>query len=191
MNGQSGEAPVPLARKIARLVEERGWNQEDFARMSRLARHTVRRILLSDGNVRLHNTTIQACAGALGLTVSELRDTPLGRLLARVGAPSARDGDAARKRYDLATQPELRAWVDRNPDRAAGLSNTEFDELLSLQGTGGPLTPCGVEHYAGEIERKRKLIEMVHAVAGTEYIELLEQLVRVLYEKVQPYPDRA
>ena len=31
-----------LAAKIARLVEERGWNQEDFARITKLNRQTVR-----------------------------------------------------------------------------------------------------------------------------------------------------
>ena len=30
-----------LANKIARLVEEKGWNQEDFARISQLNRHTA------------------------------------------------------------------------------------------------------------------------------------------------------
>src|SRR5207237_4556072 len=34
-----------LASKIARLVEERGWNQEDFARATQLNRQTVRHIL--------------------------------------------------------------------------------------------------------------------------------------------------
>jgi hypothetical protein len=62
--------------------------------------------------------------------------------------------------------------------------------LLSLQGTGGPLTTIGVEHFVGQIERKRKLIHKVQAVAGTEYIDLLEQLVNLMYEKVQPYGDR-
>jgi hypothetical protein len=66
-----------------------------------------------------------------------------------------------------------------------------MDELLSLQGTGGPLTRIGVEHFVGLIERKRQLLHKVHAIAGTEYLELLEQFIDLLYEKVQPYPDRA
>ncbi len=51
------------ARKIARLVEERGWNQEEFAGITRLNRHTVRQILLA-GDRRLRNATISACARA-------------------------------------------------------------------------------------------------------------------------------
>ena len=45
MNEQPSSATVELANKIARLVEERGWNQEEFARIARLNRHTVRQIL--------------------------------------------------------------------------------------------------------------------------------------------------
>jgi transcriptional regulator with XRE-family HTH domain len=180
-----------LAFKIARLVEERGWNQEDFARTAGLNRQTVRRILQTQGERRLRNGTIGRCAKALGLSVNELRQLPLDRLLPRMaGAPPAVDDGRLRRLYETATQPELIAWVGRNPDRARHLSDQEWDELLSLQGTGGPLTRVGVEHYVELVERKRRLLEQVHAVAGTEYLELLEKFVGLLYDKVQPYPDR-
>src|SRR5215467_16167993 len=73
-----------LAAKIARLVEERGWNQEDFARIANLNRHTVREIIKNGGGRRLRNATVSQCAAALGLHVNELRDLPLDRLLARM-----------------------------------------------------------------------------------------------------------
>src|SRR5262245_18212842 len=73
-----------LANKIARLVEERGWNQEDFARISKLNRHTVRQILHGGPKRQLRNATVSQCAKALGLTVSELRNLPLERLLPRM-----------------------------------------------------------------------------------------------------------
>jgi hypothetical protein len=92
--------------------------------------------------------------------------------------------------YEKATQPELVAWIERNPERAARLSPDEVDELLSLQGTGGPLTAFGIAHWVEMLERKRRLLEQAAVVAGTEYVELLEQFVAVLYEKVQPYRDR-
>jgi transcriptional regulator with XRE-family HTH domain len=184
-------APNELAHKIARLVEERGWNQEEFARIARLNRHTARQILLPGGTRRLRNATISACARALGLTVNELRTQPLERLLPRMADPHAGGpADALRRMYDQATQPELRAWVERNPDRARHLSPEEMDELLSLQGTGGPLTAFGVEAFVERIERRRRLIQKIHAIAGTEYLDLLEQMVDLLHEKVQPYRDR-
>jgi transcriptional regulator with XRE-family HTH domain len=186
MSGNASE----LAGKIARLVEERGWNQEDFARGAQLNRQTVRQILGQNGQRRLRNATISACARALGMSVSELRDRPLEQLLARVNRRAPTDGDEhLRRLYEQATQPEVMAWIERQPDRARQLSAEEIDELLSLQGTGGPLTSAGVEYFVALIERKRRLIQQVHAVAGTDYLELLEKFVGLLYEKVQPYAE--
>lgn len=183
-----------LPTKIARLVEERGWNQEDFARIAGLNRQTVRQILLPGADRRLRNATVGACARALGLTVHELRNLPLERLLPRMYKHQERPADGEerlRALYEVATQPELRAWMERNPERAQQLSPEEVDELLSLQGTGGPLTSHGVEHFVTLIERKRRLMMQVQAIAGTEFLDLLEKMVGLLYEKVQPYSDRA
>jgi hypothetical protein len=94
------------------------------------------------------------------------------------------------RRYDEATQPELLAWLEQNPERARALQPDELDELFSLQGTGGPLTQFGVLHFVDLIERKRALRSKVDAIAGTEYLALLEQLVALLYEKIQLYPER-
>ena len=92
-----------LAGKIARLVEERGWNQEDFARITKLNRQTVRQILLNQGR-KPHNATVQACAKALGLSVGELRTLPLDRLLPRMhGHPPAEGDETLRKLYAQAT----------------------------------------------------------------------------------------
>ena len=177
-----------LAGKIARLVEERGWNQEDFARSTQLNRQTVRQILSQNGQRRLRNATVSACARALGLSVSDLRDRPLQQLLARMNRRPPPEGDEQLRRlYEQAAQPEVMAWIERQPDRARQLSGEEIDELLSLQGTGGPLTSAGIEHFVALIERKRRVLQQVHAIAGTEHLELLEKFVALLYEKVQPY----
>ena len=185
MDESSHPTGSDLATKIARLVEERGWNQEEFARIARLNRHTARQILLADNSRTLRNSTISACARALGLSVSELRTTPLDRLLPKMRATSPANGDdGVRRLYDRATQPELLSWMERNPDRASQLSGEEIDELLSLQGTGGPLTAFGVDGFVLRLERRRKLIQQIHAITGTEYLDLLEQLVGLLYEKV-------
>ena len=180
-----------LALKIKRLVEERGWNQEEFARIARLNRHTVRQILLPGGSRRLRNATISACARALGITVNELRTHSIERLLPRMadGGTSGPD-DAVRRTYEQATLPELRAWLERNPDRARRLGEEDLDELLAMQGPGGPLTAFGVDAFVQRIERRRKVVEQVHAIAGTEYLELLEQIVSLLHDKVQPRTDR-
>lgn len=182
-----------LVAKISRLVKERGWNQEDFARHADLNRQTARQIMLMTGGRRLRTSTISACAHALGLTVSELTEVPLDRLLPRMNhqrGETAPDDAGLRRLYEQATQPELRGWMERNPERAKHLTDVEIDELLSLQGTGGPLTSIGVEHFVEVIERKRRLIEQVHAIAGTEYLDVLEKIVDLMFDKIQPYRNR-
>jgi hypothetical protein len=183
-----------LALKIARLVQERGWNQEEFARISRLNRHTVRQIIAEGGSRRLRNATVSACARALGLSVNDLHTLPLERLLPRMGKQAqelACHSDSMRRLYDQATQPELLAWMERNPERAGQLSVEEIDELLSLQGVGGPLTTLGVDGFVKRLERRRLLIQRINAISGTEFMDLLEQLVGLIYDKVQPYRDRS
>jgi transcriptional regulator with XRE-family HTH domain len=178
-----------LATKIARLVEERGWTQEQFAREAGLNRQTVRQIL-QEGARKLRNTTVLACARALGLPVSDLRTLPLDRLLARMNgqAPLTAE-DPLRALYEKATNPQLLAWIERNPDRARQLTADEIDELLSIPEE--TLSGLGVERFVEIIERKRRLIGQVHAIAGTEYLDLLEKVVALMFEKIQPYRDRA
>jgi len=187
MNEQPSAATVELAHKIARLVEERGWNQEEFARIARLNRHTVRQILVEGGSRRLRNATVSACARALGLSVNDLRTLPLERLLPRMHEGHPANGVAPLRRlYERATQPELIAWMERNPERSQQLSDEEVDELLALQDAGGALTALGVEGVVERLERRRRLVQQVQAIAGTEYLDLLEQFVTLLHEKVQP-----
>lgn len=193
MNGHPQAVPASdLSLKIARLAEEKGWNQEDFARHASLNRHTVRQILQPHGERRLRNATVGACARALGLSVNELRTLPLERLLPRVHARlSTPEDDTLRRLYEQATQPGLVAWAERNPERAAQLTPPEMDELLSLQGTGGHMTGLGVERFIEYLERRRKLVRQVETIAGTDYLDVLEKLVGLMYEKIQPYRDRA
>jgi transcriptional regulator with XRE-family HTH domain len=191
MDPKTARASSDLTLKIARLVEERGWNQEDFARISTLNRQTVRQIMQPNGDRKLRNATVSACARALGLTVNELRNLPLDRLLPKMHRKAPEEGQATLQQlYEQATQPELLAWLERNPERAKQLSAEEIDELLSIQGTGGPLTNVGVEHHIKLVERKRRLKQQIEVVANTEYLDPLEKLVELMYEKVQPYGDR-
>ncbi len=186
MNAVTAVPDTDVANKIARLVEERGWNQEDFARISHLNRHTVRQILHSGPKRRLRNATISQCADALGLTVSELRNLPLDRLLPRMHGKPPADEEALKLLYERASLPELVNWIERNRERAAQLRSDEIQELLEMQSPGGPLVKLGVENCVELIERRRHLICQVKEIAGTEFLDLLEQLVCLMYEKVKP-----
>ena len=144
--------PCDLCFKISRLIQKHGWNLEDFARKAKLNRHTVRKILRGTPH-RLRRATLSACASALGLTVSELREHSLEVLLTRVNNQEAdKSGSSVLRRYETASQPELQAWLERHRDRAKKLDAEEMYELLSLQGVGGPLTETGVEHFIAQIE---------------------------------------
>jgi transcriptional regulator with XRE-family HTH domain len=178
--GAGGE----LAHKIAKLVEEKGWNQEDFARISNLNRHTVRLILHGGPKRRLRNATVSQCAEALGLTVNELRTLPLDRLLMRMHGKVPADEEALKLLYERATLPDFVSWLERNPVRAAELRPDEIHELLDLQAPGGPMERLGVEHFVELIERRRTLLCQVRMIAGTEYLELLEKMVGLMFEKV-------
>jgi len=186
MNVASAGLGADLANKIARLVEERGWNQEDFARSTRLNRHTVRQILQGGPKRRLRNATIGHCADALGLTVSELRNLPLERLLPRMHGKPPADEEALKLLHERAHLPDLKNWLERNEKRAAELRSDEIQELLEMQTPGGPLEKLGVENCVDMIERRRNLVCQVKEISGTEYLELLEQLVRLIYDKVKP-----
>jgi transcriptional regulator with XRE-family HTH domain len=183
----SNVSRTDLAGKIARLVEERGWNQEDFARIAKLNRHTVREIIKNGGGRRLRNATVSQCAAALGLHVNELRDLPLDRLLPRMhGKKLPEDEGGLRRLNERARTQELLTWLERNPDRAAQITPDEAEELLGMEGPNGALTRLGVEHTIELIERKRRLLRRVSAIAGTDYVDLLEQVVGLIIDKIQP-----
>lgn len=179
-----GEAGGDLSHKIARLVEEKGWNQEVFARISNLNRHTVRQILNAGPRRRLRNATVSQCAEAFGFTVSELRNVPLDRLMLKLHGKAPADEAALKRMCDNVTLPELVAWLDRNPRRAGEFTADEVAELLALQQPGGAMAKLGVEHFIELIERRRRLICQVRAIAATEYLELVEKLVGLVHEKI-------
>jgi transcriptional regulator with XRE-family HTH domain len=191
MDGPTAPRGIDLAAKIARLVEERGWNQEDFARIANLNRHTVREIIKNSEGRRLRNATVKQCAEALGLEVNELRELPLDRLLPRMhGLRQPPDEAALQLLQEKATDPGLAVWVQGHPERAAQLTAEEAEELISIQGPNGPLARIGVEKYVELIERKRRLLVQVSIIAGTEYLCLLEQFINLIYEKVRPVQSR-
>ncbi len=184
MNGHPTETDVGLSGKIAALVRERGWCQSEFAQRAGLSLQTAREILRGLCRRRLRNRTVFSCAQALGLSVADLqrRSEP---------AKSISNGNFRMEdwRYDLATQPRVRDWLENEKTEAARYSQEEIDELLSIQGTGGPLTDEGLVAARHLLDRKRELIRRVQAIAGTEYLGLLESMVHWLFKRVQPYGD--
>ncbi len=101
----------------------------------------------------------------------------------------ASQSDSLRRLYDQATQPDLLAWMDRNADRARRLTADEVEEIVAAQGDDGPLSAVGVEAFVRRLERCRNLVHKIKAISGTEYLETLERLVELIYDKVHPARD--
>jgi transcriptional regulator with XRE-family HTH domain len=172
-----------LSEKIRRLVEERGWNQEELARIAGINRHTARSILGAGPRRKMRSSTLCAIATALNVTVSELRGLPLEALLPRMAEGAAGGMKALRRRQALAKSPDLQAWLERNPRRASELSLEEVTEAVRLLSEGRCGSP---EEAVSCVEKRRMVLHMASAVAASEHLDLLEQLVRLLYDKVHP-----
>ena len=100
-----------IQNKISSLVEERGWNQEEFARITRLNRHTIRKILLGPA-FKLRNATVESCARALGVSVHDLHHRPLDFLLAHIRQSNNPElGRHFQRLQDQAYQPGLKSWI--------------------------------------------------------------------------------
>jgi hypothetical protein len=72
------------------------------------------------------------------------------------------------------------------PQLVAGWSHDEIDELHSLFGAGGALTPRGVELAAEAINRRREIVHKLQIVLETELREDAIKFVDLLYRMVQP-----
>ncbi|CAN5321612.1 hypothetical protein BH10PLA2_BH10PLA2_05640 [soil metagenome] len=187
MNGHPAQIGDGLRSRIATLVRERGWCQNEFARQAGLSLQTAHEILEGLSPRRLQNRTVFGCAQALGMSVSELRSE--AELRPGIVNHSATLASKAAWRYDLATQPQVKQWLQNAHSEASRYTLEEIEELLSIQGTGGPLTAEGLEAARALLDRKRELLRRVHAIAGTEYLDLLEDMVGLLFKKVQPYGE--
>lgn len=177
-----------IAQKISELVQDKGWNQERFAHETGLNRQTVRKILNRE-EIKLRNSTLAACANALGLKVHELRDHSIDRLRLRVlnKQTLVPDDDVLNKVLEHVTQPELHFWIERNPERSRSLTTDEWHELLQMQGEDGALRRIGAEHFVQHMERRRELVHKVKEIANEKtFLDTLEQLVDLIHEKIQP-----
>lgn len=175
----TAEEPGGIAAKIGRLVREKGWNQEDFARIARINRHTAGQILTDPELRKPRNNTISQCASALGLRVAELRDLPLERLLPRMHGQVHADEEALKLLRDRAG-PELKAWLVSNPDRAERFTKEEAAELLRKQDDG-------LAEAIDLIERRRQLLAKVRELAETERLEFVERFVDLVHKDVMKH----
>lgn len=178
----SEENSISIQDKISSLVKERGWNQEEFARITRLNRHTIRKILLGPA-FKLRNATIESCARALGISVHDLHHRPLDSLLSQIRQSMIPDlGRHFQRLQDQTYQPDLKSWIERNPERARTLSSKDADELVLFQKSGN-FNTSSLEAFILRLERKRRLLEKINHLKSSRHLELLEQMVDLMHQQ--------
>lgn len=173
-----------LADRIRAGCIHRGWSFGELAQRAGISRTTLSH-LASGRTGRPHNDTLQRIAVALELPI----DTLVYSAPSPVSPPrlrTDRNPASAAAEFDRATNPAVAEAVRERPELFAGWNDEELDELQSLFGTGGALTPRGVELAAEAINRRRETVHKLQIVLETHLREDVTQMVEMFYRMVQP-----
>jgi transcriptional regulator with XRE-family HTH domain len=155
-----------IAANLRRLMARDGLTFGDVVQATGLDERTVRG--LARGTNRPHAQTLHKLAQGMGVLVDDLFQ-PL------VASP---------QRFDRATNPEIESIAYNRPELFHRWSDSDFDELFSQFGTGGPLSESGVMAAVEAINRKRSLLQQVCVILESSESELLSDLVRLLYRRI-------
>lgn len=153
---------------LRRLMAKYRLTYDDVVDASGLDQRTVRGI--ARGETRPHARTLARLATGLGVEVDELF----------VDGPSI-----AAAGFDLATNPVVSQVIESHPELFDGWSTADFAELASRFGHGGALNEQGALAAAAETNRRREVLAQVRVVLESNDGALLEDFVRMLYERVQ------
>ena len=171
-----------LAQRIRTECNRRGWSVGELARragISRTTLHQLERAL----TVRPQIKTIRKVAAALDLPVEALLDPAQAETPAIKAGP---ERPVVPQRFDAATNPAVAETLREQPQLFNGWSQDDLDELCSLFGTGGSLTPRGVELAAEAINRRRETVHKLQIILETDLREEAIKFVDLLYRMVQP-----
>jgi transcriptional regulator with XRE-family HTH domain len=86
---------------------------------------------------------------------------------------------------DRETNPAIAEVVSSKPALFERFTAAEWKELYSLRGTGGSLTPEGVEKAAAKIVLKRKIRRQFEALLETHHFQTLQNLIEVMYRDTE------
>ncbi len=86
---------------------------------------------------------------------------------------------------DRDTNPAVVELARSRPELFNKFTPAEWKELYSLRGTGGELTPEGVERAAQKITIKRKVRRQFEALLETHHFAMLETLIDTLYRDTE------
>jgi hypothetical protein len=86
---------------------------------------------------------------------------------------------------DRESNPAIEQVVEKQPALFDRFTPSEWKELYSQRGTGGELTPIGVERAARKIVAKRKIRRQFEALLETHHFTTLEALIEALYRDTE------
>ena len=125
------------------------------------------------GDVRPHARTLHRLAAGLGVAADELFQNP---------------SVLAYRLFDRWTNPVVDEVTADRPELFDGWTESDFDELYSRFGVGGPLTPDGVREAARAMNRNRELHRKLAVVLETSQAELVAQIVDAFYRRIVVLP---
>lgn len=173
--------------RIRELCRHKGWDLGELAQRAGLSRTTLYH--LEKGRTRRpHGSTLRKIAAALEVRPEQLWEEgdEIGRRpRPAFPAPTPEEADTQRD-FDRGTNPMVADVADEWPELFREWTESEWDELYSSVGTGGPLTREGVVEAAATINRKRRTVQQLHVLLETHLSEVAAGLIETLYGLVRP-----
>lgn len=156
-----------IATNVRRLMARDGLTFLEVVESTGLDERTIRGLVRGANNP--HARTLHKFANGLGLEIDELFQPA---------------GGQTRQTFDRATNPVVERVVEENAALFDAWSETDFDELYSQFGAGGPLNEEGVVTAAEAINAKRALMQQVCVILESSEAQLLADFIALLYRRV-------
>lgn len=176
----------PLAARLRAECNRRGWSLGELAKRAGVSRTTLHHLERSRTG-RPQIETLRKIAVALDLPVETLleHEQPAAHGVSGSTARSAQR-DAARHDFDAATNPVVANVMREQPHLFNGWAQVDVDELVSLFGTGGGLTPRGVELAAESINRRRETVFKLQVILETHLSKHAMESIDMWYQLIEP-----
>lgn len=162
-----------VSENLRRLMADQCLTTEQLSEQSGVDKRTIQGIL--DRSKKPQPRTIGRLAQGLGVTTDELFVEPAQRTY--------------RGQFDHATNPVVDDVIQAHPDVFAGWTGSDYDELHSRMGTGGPLTAEGTLEAARQMNAKRTLHEKLSVLLESSQADMIADIVDAIYRRVVEQAD--
>jgi len=157
-----------VSENLWRLMADQCLTTEQLAERSGVDKRTIKGIL--DRTKKPQPRTIGRLAQGLGVATDALFVEPAQRTY--------------RGQFDHDTNPVVDEVIQTHPHVFADWTGSDYDELHSRMGTGGPLTAEGALEAARRMNAKRALHEKLSVLLESSQADVIAGIVDVIYQKV-------